>query len=174
MSEYTEGPAIDSIPVNGTQDAAPKRRRGRPPADPNAPKRSYNKRTPKDLKEQIGASLVTLNLAFYAIPPTRNDALEAREIELLAEAIAQQCKISPQFRKYVVAALGATQGGQLVGVLAIITARRMARHSFILPPEMDDMMGNMIGSAQLVTTPDTVETKDAAQVLNEQHGTAAA
>lgn len=172
--KFESGPVMDAIPPESMQDAAPKRRRGRPPKDPNAPKRSYTPRSRANLKEQIGGMLVMLNVPLMAFPFTRNDALDARELELLTEAIDNQCKISPTFRKYVLAATSATQGGQMVSVVAIIAARRMARHEFLLPREVDTALGSMLGAVpNMPMTPDgpgyasdvasTVPTNDAAK-----------
>jgi hypothetical protein len=84
-----------------------------------------------------------------------NDALDAAEIEALSKAIDAQCKQSPAFRKYVTMALEITSGGQLVGVLGIIGARRLSRHGILLPKEADAMLGTMLGSVP------TVDAKDA-------------
>lgn len=147
MPDFQPGPTMEQIPT--AQETAPKRR-GRPPGSKNSEGTARRGRPPKSLKDQIGATLVTLNLALWAIPPTRNDALDEKEIELLAEAIDNQAKISPTFRKYLQAALAATSGGQLISVIGIIAARRLARHEFLLPKEADAMLGNMIGAVKIV------------------------
>lgn len=145
VAEFTPGPTMDSI---GTPDSAPKRR-GRPPKDPNAPAVTRRPRTSKSLETQIGATLVMVNLPIMAF--ASGDALDAAEIEALSKAIDAQCKTSPAFRKYVTAALEVTAGGQLVGVLGIIGARRMARHGVLLPKEADAMLGAMLGSTAQMT-----------------------
>ena len=135
-----------------TPDAPPKRR-GRPPKDPNAPVTPRKPRASKSLETQIGATLVMFNLPVMAF--ASNDALDAAEIEALSKAIDAQCKQSPAFRKYVTMALEITSGGQLVGVLGIIGARRLSRHGILLPKEADAMLGTMLGSVP------TVDAKDA-------------
>jgi hypothetical protein len=81
------------------------------------------------------------------------DALDGPEIEALAKAIDAQCKQSPAFRKYVTLALEVTSGGQLVGVLGIIGARRLSRHGILLPKEADAMLGGMLGSVTTAEPP---------------------
>lgn len=151
MPEFAPGPTMDQLPkaTNG-QEAAPEtapKRRGRPPGSKNS---GTSTRSRKSFKDEIGGTLVMFNLALMAMPPTRSDALDPKEIELLADAIDNQAKISPTFRKYLTIALSATSGGQLISVVAIIGARRLARHEIILPKEADDMLGGMIGAAKIV------------------------
>lgn len=111
------------------------RRRGRPPGSKNRSKVS--------LKAQIGAMLTTLNLILYVIPPLQPDALDAAEIEALATALDEQAKNNPAFRRYLEMALAAGSGGQLFGVVAIILARRAARHG-VIPQEADGMLGAIL------------------------------
>jgi hypothetical protein len=131
-----------ALPEEATQDTPPKRR-GRPPRDPNAPR---TQRRAKSLETQIGSALMTMNLAFWAVPPLRNDALDDAEIQALAKAIDQQARVSPRFRKYLTAALEATSGGQLMSVVVIIGARRLARHNIALPNEADAALGKMLAN----------------------------
>lgn len=155
MPEFAPGPTMDQLPKPDAQqptETAPKRR-GRPPGSKNA---TTSTRSRKSFKDEIGGTLVMFNLALMAVPFTRTDALDPKEIELLTDAIDNQAKISPTFRKYLSIALSATSGGQLVSVVAIIGARRLARHEIILPKEADDMLGGMIGAAKIVT-PDFAE-----------------
>lgn len=131
-----------------TGEQAP-RRRGRPPGSKNRSKVS--------LKAQIGAMLTTLNLVIYVIPPLQPDALDAAEIEALATALDEQAKNNPAFRRYLEMALTAGSGGQLFGVVAIIAARRAARHGMI-PAEADGMLGSILQqttgeSAQSIPVP---------------------
>ena len=127
--EFKPGPTMETIP-GGKDDTSPKRR-GRPPKDPNAPKRTYTPRAGKSLETQLGASLVMANLPLLMLDPT--DALDEAEIKALAKAIDAQCKTSPRFRKYVMAALEVTSGGQLVTTVGIIGLRRLARHGILIP-----------------------------------------
>lgn len=133
---------IASLPPETVSDTAPKRR-GRKPRDPNAPPAQ---RRARSMETQIGAALMTFNLPLWAFPQTRDDALDEAEITALAKALDAQAQSSPRFRKYLKAALDATSGGQLLTVLMVIGARRMARHNFILPPEADAGLGRMLGS----------------------------
>lgn len=119
------------------QEQAPKRR-GRPPGSKN--------RSRASLEAQIGGMLMTLNMVLYVIPPLQRDALDAAEIAALAKALDEQAKSSPKFRGYLEAALAAGSGGQLIGVVALIGARRAARHG-IIPAEVDGMLGTMMQGA---------------------------
>lgn len=159
MPEFAPGPTMDQLPKPEAQqptDTAPKRR-GRPPGSKNS---STSTRSRKSLKDEIGGTLVMFNLALMAIPATRSDALDPKEVELLADAIDNQAKISPTFRKYLTVALSATSGGQLISVVAVIGARRLARHEILLPKEADNMLGNMIGAAKIVPAPEPDDAND--------------
>lgn len=148
---------IASLPPEAIPDSAPKRR-GRPPRDPNAPPVTRKRRSKASLETQIGAMLMTFNFAFMVIPPIRQDALDEAEISALAKAIDQQAKSSPRFRKYLEAMLGATSGGQLVSVCAIIGARRLARHEIGLPKEADEALGSML--SVVTNAPSTIPPED--------------
>ncbi len=151
-------PPFQAVPIAELPpDAAPKRRRR--PRDPNAP---ATKRRARSLEPQIGAALTTLNLAFWAIPPLRDDALEAVEIEALAKAIDAQARTSPTFRRYLVIALEATSGGQLMMVLVVIGARRLSRHGF-LPAEVDAALGMMLSGIGSVPPMPIVESSNGSE-----------
>lgn len=165
MTEFQPGPTMEQLPET---DKAPKRR-GRPPGSKTGT--GTRGRPRKSLKDQIGATLLTFNLALWAVPPTRNDALDEKEIELLAEAIDNQAKISPQFRKYLEIALAATSGGQLVSVVGIIVARRFARHEFLLPKEADNMLGNMIGAVKIIPQEDATQNTEPEHSANGANAT---
>ena len=149
---------LASLPPEAAQDTAPKRRRGRQPRDPNAPAVTRRPRARKTLEPQIGAMLMTFNFAFMVIPPIRNDALDEAEIVALAKAIDQQAQSSPTFHKYLKTMLDATSGGQLVSVVAIIAARRLARHEIGLPMEADAALGGML--EQITKAPSLVPPRD--------------
>lgn len=83
------------------------------------------------LKEPIGGMLVLLNLPVQMFAP--RDALDPAEVDALAMAIDEQAKLSPQFRKYVEAMIGAAGGGQLLVVCVMVGARRFARHGVFGP-----------------------------------------
>jgi len=123
----------------GLNDPAPKRR-GRPPGSKN---KSGAGRPRKTLEVQIGAMLTTVNMIVWAIPPLQPDALDAAEIAALAKALDETARNNPKFRGYLEAALAVGSGGQLLGVVAMIGARRASRHG-MLPPEMDGMIGSML------------------------------
>jgi hypothetical protein len=127
-------------------ETPPKRKVGRPPG--------VQSRT-VSLKPQIAGMLMTMNLALYVIPPLRVDVLDDVEIEALARALDEQAKRSIRFRKALEMALTAGSGGTLFGVMAIIGARRASRHG-MAPPEVDQMLGNLLamsvsGSAKAAT-----------------------
>lgn len=131
---------ITEIPQEAKPDTAP--RRGRKPRDPNAPKRSYTRRSRGSLEQSIGAALITANLPLMMF--ASGDALDKAEIIALSKAIDAQCQSSPQFRKYVEAALTATSGGGLIVVVGMIGARRLARHGILLPQAADDQIGAVL------------------------------
>lgn len=151
-------PKID--PLTGER-ATPARKRG--PRKPSAPTRKRAPRGPRSLRPEIGAALTMLNAVLIvsplgtrpveaigdpAIMPERiGDELDAAEIDALASAIDAQCKRSPRFRAYVESVLTVGSGGTLLTVLAIIAARRAARHG-ILPAQVD-MIGGMALSSDI-------------------------
>ena len=118
-----------------------------------APKRprvaSVPRPSTRSLKAEIAAQLVMINFVLVMIPPLRQDQLDPVEIEALASSIDDQCKKSPRFRKAVEGALMAGSGAGLIGILAIIGARRAARHGYI-PAEADQMLGNLLATGQAV------------------------
>lgn len=132
---------------------------------------------PKSLAPEIGAFLSLVNglvivsplgtrpveaIADPNITPDRiGDELDAAEITALASALDAQCRRSPRFRKYVESVLGAGSGGTLVTVIALIAARRAARHG-MLPAHIDPMAGMILSAdvgalASMVPTPGTDE-----------------
>ena len=140
-------PKFKAVPIppteqvtDGKPDSAPKRR-GRPPRDPNAPPRTYTRKS-RSLEPQIGAALVTANLPLMMF--ASGDALDAAEITALAAAIDAQCQVSPRFRKYVQAALDTTSSGGLIVVIGMIGARRLARHGILLPQAADAQIGAVL------------------------------
>lgn len=170
---------IRSVPLQElptAEETVPKRGRGRPPKiDPitgervNKP-RGSGSNTPsrrqsstRSLETQIGALLTTVNVVVMMVPPLAPDALDVAEITALAKAMDAQCKQSPRFRKYVEGMLAAGSGGQLLGVVAIIAARRASRHG-MAPAEVDPMLGAMLaGNTDAIGatyTPPTPPTND--------------
>lgn len=146
---------IKSVPLQElptAEETVPKRGRGRPPKlDPitgervNKPRGSGGRKpsSTRSLENQIGALLTTVNVVVMMVPPIAADALDVAEITALARAMDAQCKQSPRFRKYVEAMLAAGSGGQLLGVVAIIAARRASRHG-LAPEQIDPMLGTML------------------------------
>lgn len=86
---------------------------------------------------------MTINLVLVMIPPLRQDQMDMVEIEALADALDEQARKSPKFRKALEGALAAGSGAGLIGIIAIIAGRRAARHGMI-PSEADQMLGNML------------------------------
>lgn len=100
----------------------------------------------KSLKTEITGLLMTINLGLMLIPPLSRDQMDMVEIEALADALDEQAKKSIKFRKALEAALAAGSGGTLIGVCAIMGARRAARHG-LLPgdgQEIDQQLGNLL------------------------------
>ncbi len=139
----------------------------RPPGRPKG-SRTENRATPpkastnsRSLKTQIGGLLMTVNMGLMIVPSARVMALDTNEIDALATALEAQAKTSPRFKKYLDAALAATAGGQLMGVVAIIGARRAARLGLLGEngPMADQMLGGLL--AKEVTSPTARNVNDA-------------
>lgn len=132
MGVFKPGPAQDAI------ETPPKR---------NAPKAAPSSRTSsKSLKAEISGLLMTINLALMMIPPLSKDQMDMVEIEALADALDDQARRSPRFRKAIESALAMGSGGTLLGVVAIMGARRAARHGLI-PGDaetVDQTLGNLL------------------------------
>lgn len=77
------------------------------------------------------------------VPDRVGDELDDAEIGALAAAIDAQARRSPRFRKMLEGMLTASAGGQLVGVIGIIAARRAARHG-LAPAYVDPLLGGML------------------------------
>lgn len=140
--DWTKAPLLER-PAKAPKDAeippefgeeAPQRQRKersdkgvpRGPRGEGAPRRT---RAGASLKEPIGGLLVMVNLPVSMFSPT--DALDGAEIEALAQALDEQQKLSPRFRKYLQRLLGAASGGQLLAVAGMVAARRAARHGML-------------------------------------------
>lgn len=144
------------VPLQAPIDTGEKAPNKRAPRARTAPSRA--RATPaRSLKTQIAGLLMTLNLALYLIPPARGDVLDEVEIEALARALDEQAKRSQRFRKMLETALATTSGGALLGVCAIIGARRAARHG-MLPAKTDQQLGNLL--AMGLNQPVTPEASD--------------
>lgn len=136
---------VDAAPEAETHpksDEAKPKRRGRPPKDPNAPKRTYTRRTStKSIKDQIGGTLFLINLAFAFMPePWRDDAMDEYEITALADALDEAARANPRIHKMLSAVL--VNGGSaanLTMVAGIIVGRRLARHG-IIDASFDDRL----------------------------------
>jgi len=138
----------DKAPDTKRQPGRPKGSRTSTAATPKAATSSRN------LKNQIGSLLVTVNMGLLIVPSMRLMALDANEIEALASAIEAQAKTSPRFKRYLETALAATAGGQLLGVAAIIGARRAARLGFFGEEQgafVDASLGQLIAPANAQT-----------------------
>lgn len=130
MTTFKPGPIQEPI------ETPPRRKPGPKPGQPRPTSKT-------SLKPQIAGMLMTLNLALYVIPPLRADVLDTVEIEALARALDDQAKQNAKFRKALETALSAGSGGTLIGIAALIGARRAARHGF-LPVEMDNVLGDLM------------------------------
>lgn len=138
----------DIIGVPDTQETAPeppKRRRGRPPRDPNAPPRPRGRpRKSKSLEDRIGGTLALINMAFAFAPESfRADALDDIEIASLAKAIDAAAQENPLMHKYLTAVLGGDGGAManLIIVAAIIGGRRAIRHGIVADESWDERLG---------------------------------
>jgi hypothetical protein len=145
--------AVPTPIVDTTEQDSVPRKRGRPPGSRNTTETSPQRRgrKPRSLAPQIGGALVMANLPLMMF--AEHDALDTAEIEALAAALDAQAQSSPRFRRYLQTALEATSGGQLITVTGMIVARRLARHN-IIPNQMDDALGKVLGSVPNVQMPD--------------------
>ncbi len=136
---FRAGPAAENLPPppNAAGERAPRRRARKP---------TTRRSTTRSLEPQIAATLMAFNFALYVIPPLQADRLDELEIIALARAIDAQAKQSIRFRKMIEGALTVTSGGQLLGVVAIIAARRASRHG-VLPPEADGQLRVMLATS---------------------------
>jgi len=130
MVEFKPGPTQDAV-----RETAPKR----------GPQKAAPRPSTRSLKSEIASTLMTINLVLLMIPPLRADQMDMVEIEALADALDEQARKSPKFRKALEGALMAGSGAGLIGIIAIIAGRRAARHGMI-PSEADQMLGNMLAA----------------------------
>jgi hypothetical protein len=135
-ADYADYPvgADAEAPYGRKKDGTPAKKRGRQAGYTLGP-RTAGVRGKGSLKTQIGGLLTLVNMPLMMIPPLQRDVLAFDEIDALAEAIDQQCQVSPQFRKYVENALKVGGGTSLVGVIAIIVGRRAIRHDILPVPD---------------------------------------
>jgi hypothetical protein len=103
-----------------------------------------------DLESQLNSFVTLINTLVLAFKP--DYALDQIESVALVKALAQQCQTSPAFRKYVEQILKGMGGVSLIGVLALIVARRVARAGVLPIPtgspmsaqNIDDMCGALL------------------------------
>jgi hypothetical protein len=180
----TEG--VQFVPGRPLQEGeAQPKRRGRPKGSKNKlPGERRPGRPRKSLAEPIAEALTMLNLVPIAIqrdmPPATNeaeqkayeafgikgqgDALDEIEIKRLSVALDYQAQQSPRFRRVIEGFISASSGGQLVGIVIAIGARRAARHQlFGIPRVMDAKISQMLQggavdlAAMMMPEPDETE-----------------
>jgi hypothetical protein len=142
---FKSGPPIDDIEArSGRTSTTPNR--GGPTRARRTPTRRY-----KTLEPQLRSVLVMFNMVAMVVPPLQADALDEAEIFALAKALDQQARQSPRFRKALEGVLSATSSAGLISVIAIIGARRAARHGAFGEQgrAYDPMLGAMIGGIPL-------------------------
>jgi hypothetical protein len=112
-----------------------------PPRRPGRPRGSGGgRRSSKSLRSGIDGLLVVVNTIVAQVRP--HDALDATELATLGKAIDEQAKQSPRFRRALESMLNVTGGTSLIPVVAIIGARRLARHGMI--PRPVDPLGSVV------------------------------
>jgi hypothetical protein len=127
----------------------PDRKRRSDAGRPRGPRRGGRRATDAALKSGVAGLLVTVNLVAMMAPPLRADKLDEIELNALADALVEQARTSPRFRRALEAAVAASSGGALLGVLLIIGARRAARHGVLgLTSEVDDQLGTLLAMSQ--------------------------
>lgn len=152
------------LDADGNRVHAPKGASGAPRRARKPSTRRAAPRGPRSLAPEIAGMLTLVNTLVIMSPlgtrpmeamtdpnvqPERvGDELDDAEIGALAAALDAQARRSPRFRKMLEGMLTAGAGGQLIGVLGIIAARRAARHG-IAPPMLDPMLGGMLAGGNL-------------------------
>lgn len=125
----------------------PKRGPGRPPKDPNAPKRKYTRRnTKRDFTNDIAGILTLGNFAFLFVPDDyKGDALSPDEISALAFAINKTAQDNiPMYNALnAVFSAGGSSTLSLLAVIGAIAVKRLANHE-ILPTEFADRTGMLL------------------------------
>lgn len=142
-------------------ERVPKRER-QPRSDTGKPRA----RRGANLERRIGAALVQTNIVLQQIPAVRADALDTAELTLLAKGISDECNRHPIFRKYVETALNVSGSGGLIVTVAIIAARRAARHNVIpsgVLPIPNAALDTMLGQLAVMTARSDSEIMRAAQ-----------
>jgi hypothetical protein len=172
----TINPETDEINFDEVSDIAPEKpkRRGRQayPRDPvtgaiirpEGAKAPGRPRTKISLEAQLDGFVTLVNTLVIAFKPLY--ALDQIEKVALVKALDQQCQTSPRFRKYIEKFLQGAGGVNLLGVVAIIVGRRVARSGAIPIPaespinaqEIDNMGGALLfamttGTPNVGTTP---------------------
>ena len=149
-------PHIAAVPlqdaIGEAPDDKPKRGPGRPRRDPGdtAPRARRTRAVRSPLKTRVGAAIVKLNLGitiaaqFAPGLDAEKDPLSSHEIVALADGLVAQADQHPTFRKYLEAFADATSGADLLLVVAVIIARRGARHG-VLPESIDVLGGAIMG-----------------------------
>lgn len=136
--KFVAVPVQEPIAAEPMQEAAPKRKRGRPPADPNAPKKTRAPRRPRiTLEHRIGAFLARINMvaqvAATIVPGVihADDPLTPNEIVALARGLNAQAQNHATFRKYLEVAIATSDNADLVFVVACIGVKRLANHGAV-------------------------------------------
>lgn len=102
------------------------------------------------------------------IPERVGDELDDAEIAALAAAIDMQARRSPRFRKMIEGMLTAGAGGQLIGVLGIVAARRAARHG-LAPAMLDPMLGGMLAGGGMAAAMSFVPTEPTPEPTTDEN-----
>jgi hypothetical protein len=102
------------------------------------------------LESQLTGFVVLINTFVMAFQPRM--ALDLVEQTALVKALDAQCQASPKFRKYVESVVKGLGGVSLMGVVALIIARRVIRagvlpipeNDQIKPQNIDDLLGSIL------------------------------
>lgn len=135
-TEFPQPPSIASPDAAPLVDAAPRRKRGRPPKDPNAPPRDRQPRratTRAQLKTEI-SSLIALSNGLLKMSPYADDALLEHEINMLSDALTAECEAHPAILRWLKRASGLSPHLALVQAAIIIALPRLVRHGVITLP----------------------------------------
>lgn len=113
----------------------------------------------RSLANDIGQALIVANI--MAAPFLGSDALDDAEILALAKGMDEQAKRSPRFRRMIEGALAVSGAGGLIGVVALIAGRRLARHRAI-DPAWDQRLEAMLRLQNTGVDPGNPEQMEAA------------
>lgn len=158
-----------------SEPATPRRRGPRASAGAIAASSPAAKRTPpynfSKLQVGLARGLKGLNVALTMTPWTKGDQLDDVEILIVSTTAAASAETNLRLRKLLLTILENGGAASLMGLLALVVARRLARHGVLLPYEFDvacrEFLNETLNAAQASVNAallemETVQPSDAA------------